>query len=173
MDQLLRTDVALWVVLVAAAPGLVGLVVALVALGRVRAARRDHQVLMPDGTNSGSLVAGQAAMRRALERLHDGLDAARGETTRVSNRADEALRTAVRYQGLVRFDAYGDVSGNQSWSLALLDADRTGTIITQLNGRQDTRTYAIGLRAGVPDRELSDEERAAVTNAMATPGGAA
>jgi hypothetical protein len=78
------------------------------------------------------------------------------------------LRELVRTRALVRYNAFGDQGGHQSWSLALLDATQTGVVITGLLGREETRMYVKQLREGVPDRELSDEEAQAVAQAQSS-----
>lgn len=137
----------------------------LVLWGKVRALRRDQRVLLPDGERAG-LVERQAGLSRNVADLTTGLESARGETARVSARTEEALRTSIRHQGLVRYNAFGDMGGNQSWSLALMDAERTGAVLTLLHSREETRIYVKELRDGVADRELSDEEAQAVNAAL-------
>ncbi len=159
-----------WVVAAAAVPGVLGLVVAAVVWGKLRRVRRDQRVLLPDGT-AGSLIDRQAGLSLGLDGLRQDLARLGGESARISARVEEALATSVRYQGLVRYNAFGDIGGNQSWSLALLNARHTGAVLTLLHSREETRMYVKELRTGVPDRELSDEEQRAVAAAIA--GGAA
>jgi len=129
--------------------------------------RRDQRVLMADGSTTG-LVEQQATLQRTVTLLTQQLDQARAETAAVDAKTDRALRDMVRTRALVRYNAYGDLGGHQSWSLALLDATQTGVVITGLLGREETRMYVKQLRAGVPDRELSDEEAQAVAQAQSS-----
>ncbi len=125
---------------------------------------------MADGSTTG-LVEQQAVLQRAVGVLTDQLNQASAATAAVGARTDDALRTLVRPRGLVRYNAFGDTGGHQSWSLALLDATQSGVVITGLLGREETRMYVKQLRDGVPDRELSDEEAQAVAAARATEHG--
>ena len=59
--------------------------------------------------------------------------------------------------GIVRFDAFEDVGGEQSFALALLDAHLNGVVVSSLYGRQDARLYAKGIVSGRGERPLSDE----------------
>jgi hypothetical protein len=68
--------------------------------------------------------------------------------------------------GIIRYDAYTDVSGKQSFSVALLDAQNYGVIITGLFGRNDARCYGKPVRDGKPDYTLSEEEEQALLLAM-------
>ena len=75
-------------------------------------------------------------------------------------------RACVRYVGLVRFDAFGDIGGQQSYSVCLLDAEKNGVLLTYLTGRNSTRSYAVPIAGGGTSRELSDEEKRALREAL-------
>ena len=75
---------------------------------------------------------------------------------------------AVRRIGLVRYDAFGDMGGRLSWSLALLDDSGEGVVLTSIHGRSDARTYAKDISAWTSDQQLSPEEQDAVTSARGT-----
>lgn len=68
--------------------------------------------------------------------------------------------------GLVRYDAFDDVGGKQSYSICLLDGDKNGVIITYLTGRNSTRSYAVAVDSGEASRQLSDEEDRALRDAV-------
>jgi hypothetical protein len=76
------------------------------------------------------------------------------------------MRGCVQNIGLVRYDAYGDVSGSQSFSIALLDAHHNGVIISGLLGRNDGRCYGKGVLNGHTEQTLSDEEASALHIAL-------
>ena len=67
----------------------------------------------------------------------------------------------------VRFDAFDDLGGRQSFCVALLDGHGDGIALTSIAGRADTRTYVKPINAGDSDVDLSPEERRAVTAALA------
>jgi uncharacterized coiled-coil protein SlyX len=75
---------------------------------------------------------------------------------------------ALRNTALVRYDAFADLSGRMSFSLALLDEDGNGVTLSAIAGRSDTRVYAKGVTAGKGEHELSPEEQQAVTAALNT-----
>jgi hypothetical protein len=81
------------------------------------------------------------------------------------------MRSCVQRVGLVRFDAYGDVSGEQSFSLALLDGYNNGAIVTGLFGRMDSRCYGKVVVDSRTEQALSEEEEQALQ--MALNGGTA
>lgn len=69
---------------------------------------------------------------------------------------------ALRHLSIVRYDAFGDVGGKLSWSLALLDDRANGMILTAIHGRTDTRAYAKSVVAGEVEQALSPEESQAL-----------
>jgi hypothetical protein len=71
------------------------------------------------------------------------------------------LSTALRHVSVVRYDAFGDVSGRQSFSAAILDDNGDGLVITSLHSRAESRTLLKGIMAGAGEG-LSPEEQEAV-----------
>lgn len=157
--------VAVWAVAGAAFPGVVAIAWCVVLWIRQRRLKADQRVLLPDGAKAG-LLDRQAGLQRAIERLEEALDGVRSEVGRLADDTDTRLRTALRFQGLVRYDAYRDMGGQQSWSLALLDANRTGAVVTSLHARDHARVYMKELEDGVSGQRLSPEEERAVALAM-------
>ena len=153
---------------VAAAPGLVALIWAIVLGIKLRRVRAEQRVLLPDGERA-SLVERQAALARAGEHRDGRIDDLRGEIARLMDHTNAGLHGALRFQGIVRYDAYQDIGGEQSWSMAILNADRTGAVITSLHARDHARVYLKQLTAGVPEQRLSPEEERAVAAAIADP----
>ncbi len=83
----------------------------------------------------------------------------------------EALRavaqTALRHLAVVRYDAFGDMGGHLSWSMALLDDGGDGVILTSIHGRSDSRSYAKNVSAWTANQQLSPEEEEAISFARA------
>lgn len=74
-------------------------------------------------------------------------------------------RDALRHLAVVRYDAFGDMGGHLSWSLALLDDGGNGVVLTSIHGRSDARTYAKNVSGWSSDQQLSPEELEAVAAA--------
>ncbi|NLH98873.1 MAG: DUF4446 family protein [Chthonomonadales bacterium] len=79
------------------------------------------------------------------------------------------LQGCVQHIGVVRFDAFDDVGGQQSFACALLDRHRNGVVISGIYARSDLRVYAKRLDRGVPNVPLTKEETEAVAQAAAGP----
>lgn len=78
------------------------------------------------------------------------------------------LRQNRSYQsvGLVRFNPFTDMGGDQSFALAILDSYGDGFVMSSLHGRTATRVYAKTVRRGQPTQTVSTEEMAAIEQAM-------
>src|SRR5687768_2593837 len=118
-----------------------------------------------------SLALSVTAWRGQRTRCHGG-DASPLPTDLQGLRAEvERLRTesrgSLRHLAVVRYDAFGDMGGRLSWSMALLDEGGNGMVLTSIHGRSDARTYAKDLSAWAGTTPLSPEEEEAVTQAKA------
>jgi len=105
----------------------------------------------------------QAAYRRlpGTEALPEDVTGLRQEVAalRLENAA------ALRHLAVVRYDAFGDMGGHLSWSLALLDDSGDGVVLTSIHGRSDSRTYAKSIAAWSCEQQLSPEEDEAIAHA--------
>jgi hypothetical protein len=72
------------------------------------------------------------------------------------------LAVTLRRLGVVRYDAFDDMGGRLSWSLALLDDSGTGVVLTSIHGRSDARTYAKPVSSWTSEQSLSPEEGEAI-----------
>ncbi|WP_240181939.1 DUF4446 family protein [Nocardioides sp. 616] len=76
-----------------------------------------------------------------------------------------ATQGALRHLAVVRYDAFGDVGGHLSWSVALLDDAGDGVVLTSIHGRSEARTYAKSIASWSSEQQLSPEEEEAVAHA--------
>ena len=107
---------------------------------------------------------------RTLLRRRRGLAASPLPTDVAGLRAEvERLREeaagALRHLAVVRYDAFGDMGGRLSWSLAVLDDGGDGVVLTSIHGRSDARSYAKNVTGWAGEQPLSPEEEAAVVQA--------
>jgi Protein of unknown function (DUF4446) len=153
------------VALAAAALALVALGVgaaALVALRRLRAAQR---VVL--GAGARDLVAHAAELGQAFEALRTFVEQSSQRLDGRLGTAEDRLDRAVAYRGILRYDAYNEMSGRQSASIALLDATRSGIVLSSIHHRDQARLYAKQVRDGEAELALSPEEEEAVRLALA------
>ena len=105
----------------------------------------------------------QAAYRRAPapDALPEDVTGLRQEVAALRVEGGDALR----HLAVVRYDAFGDMGGHLSWSLALLDDSGNGVVLTSIHGRSDARTYAKSIASWTCEQQLSPEEEDALTHA--------
>ena len=161
MSPLPAERLTLLVYLALAASLALAVAVAVLA-ARLRAARRIYAALLAGGDRGEDLLAAVARQVEATERLRGKLNLVGRETAQLRQRVSSLVGTV----GLTRYDAFGDVGGQLSYSAAFLDEAGDGVVLTAINGRAETRSYAKPVRGGRSGHNLSDEERAAITLAM-------
>ena len=128
---------------------------------RVGRMRNAQAVIL--GSDSRDLLEFAVALQARIDDLHRSVDAVAAGLSSVDRRVDGSVtNTAV-----VRYDAYEGTGGQQSASVALLDATRTGTVLTAIQGRDYARIYVKDLDRGRSSVALSPEEQEAVDRAMA------
>jgi hypothetical protein len=166
------TDPAGLAALSAGALALVALALSIVLSVRVRRLRATQQVVL-GATGRDDLVAHADRLHEAFAQLHDRVEevAARLDERMVD--AEERLDGAITYRALVRYDAYGELSGNQSASLALLDADGNGVVLSSIAHRDTARLYCKQVLEGRGEHLLSPEEDEAIRRALAGERGSA
>jgi len=163
VDEL--TSTAGIVALAAGALALVALLLALWLAVALRRVRRDQRVVLGEhGTDD--LVAHAAGLQREFGALHEYVEDAAARLHARMAEAERRLDGAVAYRALVRYDAYGEMSGHQSTSIALLDARRDGVVLSSILHRDQARLYAKRVEGGVGELELSPEEQEAVRIAL-------
>jgi hypothetical protein len=163
------TSTAGIVAMAAAAIAIVALLFCTTLAVRLRRLRADQRVILGDAGED--LVAHAAALGQQFEALYAWVQDAATHLTSRMDMAEQRLDSAVAYSALIRYDAYGEMSGRQSTSIALLDSRRTGLVLSSIHHRDQARLYAKKVREGQPELELSPEESEAIR--LALEGGSA
>jgi uncharacterized protein DUF4446 len=140
--------------------GLLGVVLAWVAWVKARRVREGQKLLLAGGRKD--IVDFAVSLQGRIDDLHSAVDEIAAGLSRVDRRIDGALVNT----SIVRYDAYEDAGGHQSASVALLDATRTGVVVTAIQGRDYARLYMKELDQGRTSVALSPEEQEAVERAM-------
>jgi hypothetical protein len=153
------------VALAAAGVAVIALVWALVLALKVRRMRADQRAVL--GDKGIDLVMHAAAVQYAFVALQDRVEEMADRLEQRMSTAETRLDGTIAYRSLVRYDAYGELSGHQSTTIALLDADRNGIVLSSIAHRETARLYCKQLIAGEGELELSPEEAEAVRLALA------
>lgn len=142
---------------------LAGVIALSLALSRLRSAQRV--VLGEHGERD--IVGHSVDLQEAFTLLRDYVE---DVGVRLDSRlasAERRLDGAVTHRALVRYDAYNEMSGHQSLSIALLDANRSGIVLSSIHHRDSARLYAKQVIAGTAELTLSPEEEQALAQALA------
>jgi hypothetical protein len=164
LDEL--TDLPGLVALAAGALALVALILALVLAVKLRRMRGAQRVVLgPHG--SADLVAHASDLQAAFTALTGHVEEISQRLDVRMTTAEERLDGAIAYRALVRYDAYGELSGHQSTTIALLDARQSGVVVSTIAHRDSARMYCKQIHAGRGELQLSPEEEEAIRLALA------
>ena len=164
MDALTTTEGI--AALAAGGVALLALVMAIVVSVKIRRLRSAQRSVLGE-TGQRDLVEHAARLERGFEELRDWVeDAAAGIEARMAA-AEGRIDGCVAYRSLVRYDAWGEMSGRQSSSVALLDSHRSGVVLSSILHRDSARVYVKQIVAGESELELSPEEQEAIAAALA------
>jgi hypothetical protein len=136
---------------------------------RLRRVRSDQRLVL--GDRRQDLVSHAATLQRQFVALHDYVEEVAAHLDGRMGVAEQRLDGAIAHCALIRYDAYGEMSGRQSTSVALLDTSRSGVVLSSIHHRDQTRLYAKQVHKGQGEYELSPEEDEAIK--VALEGGAA
>ena len=149
-----------WIAIGAAVIAVIGLTIALVLHVRLRRVRAAQLTLQ--GSGGGDLIDFAVSLQGRVDGLHRALD----EVTAALGRLERRVDATVSRLAVVRYDAYENTGGHQSASVALLDASRSGVVLSAIQGRDYARIYVKELDDGRAAVSLSPEEQQAVERAM-------
>ena len=153
------------VALAAAGVGAVALILALVLAFKLRRLRGAQKaVLGADGQRD--LVTHAQQLEKGFTDMRDWVEESIEHFERRMQSTEARLDGCVAYRSLVRYDAYNELSGHQSSSLALLDARKSGVVVSSIVHRDQARLYVKQLHDGEAEIALSPEEQEAVERAM-------
>jgi hypothetical protein len=102
-----------------------------------------------------SVVKDNEKFNKRSERVEKGLD-----------EAVKIIKKSYQKQAIVRYNPFKETGGNQSFSLAVLDFDKNGYVITSIHGREADRVYCKPIVGGKSEHNLSAEEIEAIDKAI-------
>ena len=163
MDELTTTQGI--VALAGAGVAVVALLFAIVLGFKLRRVRKAQKAVLGDGQRD--LVGHSEELQTAFTQLRDWVEESIEHFERRMGEVEQRLDGCVAYRSLVRYDAYNELSGQQSSSIALLDSRRSGVVLSSIVHRDQARLYVKQLSEGEAEHELSPEEQEAVDQALA------
>jgi hypothetical protein len=151
--------------LTAGGVGLVALLLSIVLAFKVRGLRSAQRAVLGE-SDQRDLVAHAARLERGFVDLRDWVEETASRIDTRMAAAEARIDGCVAYRSLIRYDAYGEMSGHQSSSIALLDAHRSGVVMSSILHRENARVYVKQIVEGESQLELSPEEQQAVESAL-------
>ncbi len=156
------------IALAAVAVAISALVLAIVLAFKLRSLRSAQKAVMGGGAQR-DLVGHAAAIQEGFVVLRDLVDSTFANVER--RFADHAARLerGISHSAVVRYDAYNEMSGRQSSSMALLDDRGSGLVLSSILHREQARMYVKNVEHGESPYDLSPEEKQAIALALASP----
>ena len=152
--------------------GAAGLLFGLIGVGltvrlwrRMGQLQRAQKVILGD-LGDTDLILHAKSLTDQVQKMAAYLKGTTEQTQQRLSVVEGRLDGSISHSGLVRYDAYNEMSGRQSTSIALLDSRKTGVVLSSIVHRDQARMYAKGVREGVGELELSPEEAEALRVAM-------
>lgn len=139
----------------------------LVKLRRVRAA----QTVVLGTSGERDLVTHAEGIEIAFVELRELVESTFAQVQSRLEGDEARIARGISRTAVIRYDAYNEMSGRQSSSMALLDEHGTGVVLSSILHRDQARLYVKGIREGTPELELSPEEDEAVKTALGRPAG--
>ena len=129
---------------------------------KLRRVRKEYMTLRGEGGDR-DIIAAVSRWAKQVKATDQRVD----EVVKQQEAVSAQTRLALQRFHMVRYDAFDDMGGRLSFSAALLDDHGDGVVITSINGRTETRTYAKPVQGLTSDHNLSEEEREAIAGAVA------
>ncbi|MFT8315456.1 MAG: DUF4446 family protein [Clostridium sp.] len=108
-------------------------------------------------------------LQELIESYMDKIDKISNESKEVKNlyeNINEKINKCLQNISIIRYKAFEDVGSDLSFSVALLDNNNDGVIITSIYGRNESTTYAKPIDKGISRYDLSDEEKHVLKDAV-------
>jgi hypothetical protein len=166
MDNLTTTQGI--VALAAGGVALIALMLAVVLAFKLRRLRRAQSAVLGE-YGSRDLVTHAERLEHAFTEMRDWVEESMQHLDSRMAGAEQRVDGCIAYHALVRYDAYNELSGHQSSSMALLDTHRNGLVLSSIVHRDQARMYVKQVQGGEGEVALSPEEQQAVETALASP----
>jgi uncharacterized protein DUF4446 len=151
--------------LAAGAVALIALILVFVLMRRLRHLRAAQRTVLGD-SGERDVVAHAQSLQARFDELRSFVDATFSRMDERLAQSERRLGRTISRTAVVRYDAYGEMSGRQSSSMALLDDSGTGVVLSSILHREQARMYVKGVRDGQSEFELSPEENEAIATAL-------
>jgi hypothetical protein len=134
--------------------------IALVLGAKLRRLRKAQTVVL--GGNSRDIVEHAAKLDQALSDFRTAYETHADSVQQTLDTHGQRIDDSLAYRAVIRYDAYEELGGRQSSSIALLDSQQSGVVISSINQREHGRVYVKQIHRGESEFELLPEEKQAI-----------
>ncbi|HEX8054928.1 MAG TPA: DUF4446 family protein [Thermoleophilaceae bacterium] len=166
MDDLSTTEGI--AALAAGGVALLALILATVLAFKLRRMRQAQTAVLGE-YGSRDLVSHAERLESGFTQLRDWVEESMHSIDSRMGQVEGRVDGCIAYHSLIRYDAYNELSGHQSSSMALLDSHRNGLVLSAIVHRDQARLYVKQVQGGEGEVALSPEEQEAVETALASP----
>jgi hypothetical protein len=153
------------IAIAAGAVALVALILVLVLLRRLKRLRNAQRSVLGE-SGERDLVSHAEALGTGFEELRRMVESTFSQLAERLEGNERRLGRTISKTAVIRYDAYGEMTGRQSSSMALLDDSGTGVVLSSILHREQARMYVKGIRDGQSEFDLSPEENEAIQTAL-------
>lgn len=143
---------------------LVALIFVIIALVKIRKTKKNMEILF-SGKQAKDLESILLAQTKEICQLDKEIQ----ELFEISNEIHSLAQKSLHKTGVIRFNPFKDIGGDQSFALALLDGKNSGVVISSLHTREGTRIYSKPITKGESEKyTLTEEEKQAIRTAISS-----
>jgi hypothetical protein len=153
------------IAIAAGAVALVALILVLLLLTRLKRLRGAQRAVL-GASGERDLISHAQSLGTGFEELRRMVESTFSQLAERLEGNERRLGRTISKTAVIRYDAYGEMTGRQSSSMALLDDSGTGVVLSSILHREQARMYVKGIRDGQSEFELSPEENEAIQNAL-------
>lgn len=153
------------IAIAAGAVALVALILVLLLLTRLKRIRGAQRAVL-GASGERDLISHAQSLGTGFEELRRMVESTFSQLAERLEGNERRLGRTISKTAVIRYDAYGEMTGRQSSSMALLDDSGTGVVLSSILHREQARMYVKGIRDGQSEFELSPEENEAIQNAL-------
>lgn len=160
--MLISEQLSLYIAIFAVLLALISLFFAVLSSFRLKKIKNDIETLF-SGKGAQDL---ESILLNHTKEISD-IDKEIQELFEISNKIHALTQRSIHKVGIIRFNPFKDIGGDQSFALALLDGKDSGLVISSLHTREGTRIYSKPITKGESEKyTLTDEEKSAIKSAV-------
>lgn len=157
--DLIKSDYFLLIILIT---NIILLILYLLNVVKLNKIRKNYTIFINKLGNGTNL---EEVLRKYINKVEE-VDNKNNEIMNYCTNIDKNMQKCIQKIGIVRYNAFQDTGSNLSFALALLDEENTGVVLNGIYSREMSNIYGKPVIKGKSEYTLSEEENAAISNAI-------